>query len=229
MRDRFLCRAACADRLGGISTNSGIRQTKRRFGALLLMVTTPSPDPHSLAIRRCANALQQQGVAALADLFDLTAARLVRYAAALTRGQHDAEDALQAAFVQVAKHPEALAESRHPWPYLLRIVRNEALRVVRTRCSRPPVSRNVRREGEVEDDRQEAAEEVAEAVRTALTRLPIEQAEVVALKVWENMTFAQIGAVMGTSPNTASTRYRCALEKLERLLRPRCEEAFRVR
>jgi RNA polymerase sigma-70 factor (ECF subfamily) len=188
------------------------------------MVSTHSSDPWSIAFRRCADELQQQGVAALAELFDLTAPRLVRYAAALTRERHDAEDAMQAAFVQVAKHPEALGESRHPWPYLLRIVRNEALRIVRQRRP-PPVFRDPTSGGEIEDDRQETAE----AVRTALARLPIEQAEVVALKVWENMTFAQIGVVMGTSPNTASTRYQSALEKLERLLRPCGEEALRVR
>src|SRR4249919_3599126 len=81
-------------------------------------------------VRRCAIALAQEGVAALAHLFDLVAPRSVRYAQSLTRNQHDAEDALQAAFVRVALYPRALAEANHPWAYMLRIVRNEALKIV---------------------------------------------------------------------------------------------------
>lgn len=177
-----------------------------------------------MQFRRCANDLQRQGVAALTDLFHLAAARLVRYAATLTRDRHDAEDALQAAFVQIARHPNALAESRHPWPYLMRVVRNEAFRIVRSRRSASLRSTTSASAIDAEFDRQE----VAEAVRAALGRLPLAQAEVVALKVWENMTFAQIGAVMGTSPHTAAARYRYALEKLAPMLRSQAEEASRV-
>jgi len=37
--------------------------------------------------------------------------------------------ALQAAMVRVALNPRLLADAWHPWPYLLRIVRNEALKI----------------------------------------------------------------------------------------------------
>ena len=53
-----------------------------------------------------------------------------------------------------------------------------------------------------------------EALERALARLPVEQREVVALKVDGELTFAEIGAVMGISPNTAASRYRYALGKL---------------
>jgi RNA polymerase sigma-70 factor (ECF subfamily) len=44
--------------------------------------------------------------------------------------------------------------------------------------------------------------------------LPCEQREVVLLKIDGELTFAQIAVVMGTSINTAASRYRYALEKL---------------
>src|SRR5262245_9451246 len=81
-------------------------------------------------VPNCSIALANEGVSALADLFDVVASRSVRYAQALTRNQHDAEDALQAAFVRVALYPQGLAEASHPWAYLLKIVRNEALKIV---------------------------------------------------------------------------------------------------
>ena len=52
-------------------------------------------------------------------------------------------------------------------------------------------------------------------VQAALRRLPAEQAEVVVLKIWEELTFQEIAAVTGESPNTVASRYRYALTKLE--------------
>ena len=45
-------------------------------------------------------------------------------------------------------------------------------------------------------------------------QLPPEQADVVALKVWHDLTFAEIAVLLAVSPNTAASRYRYALEKL---------------
>jgi DNA-directed RNA polymerase specialized sigma24 family protein len=48
----------------------------------------------------------------------------------------------------------------------------------------------------------------------ALESLPPDQREVIALKIEGELTFAQIAAVLGISPNTAASRYRYALERL---------------
>jgi RNA polymerase sigma-70 factor (ECF subfamily) len=62
------------------------------------------------------------------------------------------------------------------------------------------------------------------AVWIALRRLPPEQAEVVVLKIWEAMTFAEIGRILGASPNTVASRYQYAMAKLARgLLREQPE------
>ena len=52
--------------------------------------------------------------------------------------------------------------------------------------------------------------------------LPPEQREVVLLKIDGELTFVQIGQVLGVSMNTAASRYRYALEKLRTTL-----EAFK--
>ena len=71
-------------------------------------------------------------------------------------------------------------------------------------------------------------EESFSAVWLALRRLPVRQSEVVVLKVWEGLTFAQIGEVLAVSPATATSRYRYALEKLSLLLAPQAPEAASV-
>ena len=48
-------------------------------------------------VQDCVDRLSTAGVDALGALFDLTSQRLVRFAVALTRNQHDAEDAVQTA------------------------------------------------------------------------------------------------------------------------------------
>jgi RNA polymerase sigma-70 factor (ECF subfamily) len=58
------------------------------------------------------------------------------------------------------------------------------------------------------------------SVAAALDSLPLEQKAVVALKVWENLTFAQFAEVLDIPPNTAASRYRYALDKLRDALRP---------
>jgi RNA polymerase sigma-70 factor (ECF subfamily) len=172
-----------------------------------------------------ASALAELGVSALGGLYDLTARRLVRYAVTLTRNQHDAEDALQAVLARLAARPKLLAAANHPWAFLLRMVRNEALGIVR-RSKRSTLVASLadlttrRRVDEVE------LEDTHRAVWKALRQLPAEQAEVVVLKIWEQMTFAEVGAVLEISPNTAASRYQYAMQKLSRRLAPVRAEAY---
>jgi RNA polymerase sigma-70 factor (ECF subfamily) len=70
-------------------------------------------------------------------------------------------------------------------------------------------------------------EETYRAVWSALRVIPVEQAEVVVLKIWEMMTFAQIGDILAISPNTAASRYQYAMAKLAKALSPHQQEACR--
>ncbi len=178
----------------------------------------------SIRLRRCADDLRQQGVAALGELYDLTAPRLVRYALMLTRNQDDAEDALQAAIVRIARNPMTLGASRHPWAYFIKVVRNEALKIIQRR--KPVSSSSVPAATAKEEPFLFESLDLAESVRDALHKLPPTQSEVVVLKIWEDMTFLEIGAVLGESPNTAASRYRYALEKLTQHLQPFCNEVL---
>jgi RNA polymerase sigma-70 factor (ECF subfamily) len=175
--------------------------------------------PFSEEVKTCVTRMAESGVAALAGLFDLTSQRLVRYAATVTRNQHDAEDAVQAALVQVARQQSRLCRADHPWPYLLRMVRNEALVIVR-RKRRWSLIVNLsdlltrRSVDEVE------LEDSYRAVWSALRSLPTNQAEVVVLKIWEEMTFAQIAEILEVSAHTTASRYRYAMQKLSQKLAP---------
>lgn len=168
--------------------------------------------------------LAQERSAALASLYDLTAARLVRYAQTLTHNQHDAEDAMQAAIVRISVNPRGLAEAWHPWAYLLKVVHNEALKIARRK--RPfPLPCTL---ADVEEDGNEPeySAESKQSIHAALRKLPTAQAQVVVLKIWEEMTFLEIGEILGLSPNTVASRYRYALQKLTQHLQPLAGEVL---
>ena len=67
--------------------------------------------------------------------------------------------------------------------------------------------------------------ELQAVVREALEKLPPEQAEVLVLKVWEQMTFEEIADVLEQSPNTVASRYRYAIRKLTIVLEPLAEDS----
>jgi RNA polymerase sigma-70 factor, ECF subfamily len=169
-------------------------------------------------VAETARKLGRGDLGALGRLYDLTAPRLVRYANTLTRNQDDAEDALQAAMARVAENARRLAAAQHPWAYFLKIVRNEALKIVGRR--KPTQCLSDLMQIWTADEMSAEREESRVMVRAALKRLPPEQAEVVVLKIWEEMTFLEIAIVLGESANTAASRYRYALAKMSRELQP---------
>ncbi|MEM8864438.1 MAG: sigma-70 family RNA polymerase sigma factor [Planctomycetota bacterium] len=169
--------------------------------------------------------LGRPGVDVLAGLFDLTSQRLVRMAVAITRSQYDAEDAVQTTLERVARQPAPLRKADRPWPYLLRMVRNDALQI-RRRKKRWLGSHSItdlvtrRRVDELEQ------EDTHRAVWQAIRTLPAEQAEVIVLKIWEEMTFGEIADVLDASPNTVASRYQYGLGKLAGKLQKTAEEAL---
>ena len=183
--------------------------------------------PFPSRVAECVRRISQHGEEAVAGLVDLTGDRLVRFATTITRNQHDAEDAVQSALVKFATDPQRLHQAEHPWAYLLRMVRNESLLVARRkkRWRLLPDLTDLwtrRRVDELE------REDTYRAVWAALRRLPSQQSEVVVLKIWEQMTFAEIGEVLQIPPETAASRYRYGMSKLNDWLRRELSEVTHV-
>lgn len=107
-----------------------------------------------------------------------------------------------------------------PLPLLITSVRRAALDLLRSRQRREQREHaHVDLQAEawfapaVEDnDRRNHLEE-------AVVQLPCEQREVVVLKVWGGLTFAQIAEQLDLSAHTAASRYRYALSKLRENLK----------
>lgn len=139
----------------------------------------------------------------LATLWDQWASRLLGYMITITRDRARAEDALQNLFVKLASSRPGM---RNPEVYLFRAARNEALRLKR-------------REQPLADLDVFAPRPADPEVLAALEQLPREQAEVVVLHVFEDLAFREIGEILGIPQDTAASRYRYAIEKLQCILK----------
>ena len=133
--------------------------------------------------------------------------------------QADAEDVVQEAFLRFWRARERATD---PLAYLYACARRCALE------SHRGEKRRTRREGAaarpealdnadalfapIEHDERRAR------IETVLRLLPEPQREVLVMKVWGGLTFPQIGAAVGVSPDTAASRYRYALARLREQL-----------
>ena len=151
--------------------------------------------------------------------FDRHAPALVLYARQWTATHADAEDIAQEAFVRFWRSGRQRAES--PLAYLYACVRHTALDYQRSAVRRR------QRETQAANDRADCDrmfapsledEQRQQNLNAALAGIPPAQREVVVLKIWGELTFAQIAEVLEIPANTAASRYRYALENLRRQL-----------
>ena len=154
----------------------------------------------------------------LASLYDLHAGAVYAFALNLLRDEGEAKDILHTVFVRLARSPggpparSGLLKLTH-WLVLdrLRQQKSSASRETRWNSeSQPLFTPSADPDTTLFDD----------ALAAALLILPVEQRAVVHLHLWENTSFDAIGGMLGISRNTAASRYRLALVKLQDHLRP---------
>jgi RNA polymerase sigma-70 factor (ECF subfamily) len=154
--------------------------------------------------------------------FRQLAPRLLLFARQWLPSPADAEDVVQAAFIKFWQHlPDA---RREHWPLLYAAVRSTALDHLRS------ADRRSRREAQTDTlppdgsapffDQPAEVREEAELAEKALRELPVEQREVLVLRIWGELTFAEIAETLDESINTVAARHRYALEALRRKIKP---------
>ena len=145
--------------------------------------------------------------------------RLLLFARQWVASVADAEDVVQTAFVKFWRHqPDAGPEH---YPLLYSAVRTSALDLIRAD------SRRGRREQVIATDPDEPffdatieRNENTELIQAALHHLPESQREVLVLRIWGDLSFAEIATTLGDSINTVASRYRYALDAMRRTLKP---------
>src|SRR5216683_5982373 len=110
------------------------------------------------------------------------------------------------------QRPDAPTKPDH---YCVRSFRNRALNYRRSLWRR--LARELESHRWFERSPGETPQE--RAAMRSLAELPVEQREVIVLKIWHEYTFEEIGQVLEVSPNTVAGRYRYGLKKLKNCLK----------
>jgi RNA polymerase sigma-70 factor, ECF subfamily len=153
------------------------------------------------------------------------APKLLLFARQWVGSQADAEDVVQTAFIRFwRQQPEAQPEH---YPLLYAAVRTVALDLLRTNGRRGMREEKYSAEEAslqcmAFDPLPEQAE-MAEMVQLALDAIPPQQRETLVLRIWGELTFAEIAATVGESINTVASRYRYAMEAMRKVIKPQYE------
>ena len=141
-------------------------------------------------------------------LYELKATGLILYGRALGLSHAEAEDVLQETFLALMQKPQPPVQLEH---YCVRSFRNRALNYRRS------LWRRLTRELESRRWFEKSAEEnpAERAAMRRLAELPMEQREVIVLKIWHRCTFEEIGRLLEVPPNTIAGRYRYGLQKIK--------------
>ena len=192
---------------------------------MLTTVTRANPtDDHILL-----SALGAGDMQALAAIYDAYRAPVYHLLLARLGEKEQAEDILVEVFLALVERGRSVIGIRNLRAYLLTIARHKAGQALkRRRRSGQGCPSHIVAGDCFADSPGNQAVAVAEspverqldalAVHDALAQLPAEQAEVVVLKIWHEMTFAEIGEALVIPANTAASRYRYGLAKLREIL-----------
>ncbi len=140
--------------------------------------------------------------------------RLMLYARQQTRCEADAEDVLQSALIKTWK-----SHGDRPHEDLIGLVYTNIRRCA-IDLGRSQDRRRQREQFAVDENGPPVAwfelpeDDETRALQVAMSALPEKFREVISLKLWGDLTFAQIGETLEISPNTAASRYRYGLEAL---------------
>lgn len=165
---------------------------------------------------------------AFTRLVTLIGDRLFGFLCRFCRDRHLAEDVYQIVLVKVAIHAGTFDRRARFQTWLYRIARNAALDELRKQQRRKTIPLNPTGEDEgiigvVANDSSQpdellSQEELKHNIFKAVETLPDKQREVFVLKIDGELTFEEIGEVLGCGKESAKSRMRYALKRLRNAL-----------
>jgi RNA polymerase sigma-70 factor (ECF subfamily) len=156
------------------------------------------------------------------DWLDQNASRLLAYARARCASAEEAEDLLQEALIKLWSYQEERDFRPPDLPLAFSVMRFLGLDHHRRKGRRERRDHKIIEFQKGQDHWLDPAvedEEEAALLRDQVESLPDKLREVLVLKLWGGLTFAEIGELLSISHNTAASRYRYALEQLQKELK----------
>lgn len=145
------------------------------------------------------------------------APKFLLFARQQARSEADAQDLVQEAVVEAARRR---GDGRPPLATLVfATVRRRAVDLARREERRAGRELASAPASESWFDTSVEDRELSQLIQGALSRLPNMYCEVITLKVWGGLTFAEIAETLSIPANTAASRYRYGLAELRKLIK----------
>jgi RNA polymerase sigma-70 factor (ECF subfamily) len=182
-------------------------------------------EPRTLP-RSVLDRLPRRDPAALEAFFDAYLPRVYGYVRRLVGDDYLAEDLTQEIFLQVHRSLESYDPDRDIRPWLFSIATNKVRDHWRSRRHREEqAEESAEQEGLAQmlstvnpPDARLSAQELEERVRQAIEALPEGMRMTVLLRVWEGLTFEEIGRILERNDVAVRKRFSRALEVLRQAL-----------
>lgn len=154
----------------------------------------------------------ERNTAEIEVLYRQYGAALLLFASAISGDRARAQDAVHQVFLKAIEN-WSVSQATNKKAYLFACVRNAVLNDAKVQDRNMPL--DVDSAWFSPPDRDYAGEK---NLRRSLGELPDDQREVIVLHVWGELTFSEVGDLLGVNSNTAASRYRYALTKLRGLM-----------
>jgi RNA polymerase sigma-70 factor (ECF subfamily) len=142
---------------------------------------------------------------------------LLLYARQRAGSEAEAQDLVQEAVVESWRR--CGGEEPPPVPLVYATIRRRALDEIRQHDRRREREQASQPEEATWFDTAVEEAERAAFIQKAMRELPPMYSEVISLKIWGGLTFAEIGEALDIPQNTAASRYRYGLEELRKITR----------
>jgi RNA polymerase sigma-70 factor (sigma-E family) len=164
-----------------------------------------------------ADAATATGPPDVGSLYSAHRLALVRLAILLVDDLPSAEDVVQDAFAELARHPDRLRDPGAAFGYLRTSVVNRSRSALRRRRTARSYVAPAATDAPAADEQVVLAEEHA-TLLAAVRRLAPRQREVLVLRYWSDLSEAEIAETCGTSRGSVKSTASRALAALERNL-----------
>ena len=156
------------------------------------------------------------------EVMERFAAPVINLAVRFLGNRADAEEIAQETFLRLYQHPPQLDPSVKLFTWLYRVTVNLCMDRLRKQARTPPMEplEDLQVAGSSSPRRAAVRTETADAVRRAVAALPADLRAPVILSMVEELSHAEIAAILGISPKAVERR----LSRARDLLRPRLQQ-----
>ncbi|MFC1588466.1 RNA polymerase sigma factor [Planctomycetota bacterium] len=155
---------------------------------------------------------------AFSKFYQRHASGLYAYLCSSLKDRFQAEEAMQAVFVNCLRSLDAVLGAANIKAYIYRIARNQVHAQIQPALKSRSLPEGVLHMAQAPQE-DAVARENMQCIENVLSGLPHNQRQVIVLHIYSSLTFREIAAALGDNINTVMSRYQLGLKKIKEICR----------